>query len=127
RLLADLPLGEIRDDDLAIVHRVRQVELRSDLAQYEPDIRRRRELSRLIKNRRDGLAPEALVVAGKLLRPEAPRYRISNPADDAGSEGVVGVDPWQIDQGRPAGLDERGDAVIEQVLGSRPPRLAPPR
>jgi hypothetical protein len=59
RLLADLPFGEVRDNDLTMVHRVRQVELRSDLAQDEPHIRRRRELPCLIENRRDGLRGSA--------------------------------------------------------------------
>ena len=76
RLLPYRPLGEVRDHDLSVVHRVRERELRRRLPEDQPEIRRGRELAGLVEDRRGHLQAILRRVLAELVVPEAARYRI---------------------------------------------------
>ena len=125
RLLPYRPLGEVRDEDAAVVHREREIEARSDLTEDEPQVRRGGDLPDLVEDRRDRVGAQRLGVARKLLLPEAQRFGIAHAADDALAEAIVGVETRKIDQGRVLARDERGDAVEKEMLKARSPAVGP--
>ena len=95
RLLPYRSLGEVRDQDAAVVHRECEVEARSDLAEDEPQVRRGRELPDLVQDRRDRFGAQRFGVARKFLLPEAQRFGVGHAGDDALAEAVVGVEARQ--------------------------------
>jgi len=125
RLLPYRPFGQVCDQDAAVLHREREIEARSDLAEDEPQVRRSGDLPDLIQDRRDRVGAQRLGVARKLLLPEAQRLGIADVRDDAVAEAVVGVEARQIDQSGVLARDERRDAVEKEVFEARSPAVRP--
>ena len=126
RLLPYLSLGQVRDEDAAMVHRMGKVEFRRYWPENVAQRRRGGELANLVENGARRLGAIALVVArdtplsrngrciGSLMR-----------ATMRDAKFFVGIEPRQVDERRPRALKESGDAVKKKMLKARSPTLAP--
>ena len=74
--MAEMPFGEVCDEESFIVHDEGNLHLRFDLAQNVPNHRIQEELADFVLNRRDGLALKALVIPLILLGPKGPDVAI---------------------------------------------------
>ena len=106
RLLPYLALGEVRDKNAAILHRVREVEFRRDLPENIAQDRRGGELADFVENGARRLRLKALIVARILPCPETGDQGVCNAGDEAGAKILVGIDPRQVNKGRPRALKE---------------------
>jgi len=111
RLLPYLSLGQVRNKDAAMVHRVRKVEFRRDLPENIAQSRRGGELADLVEDRARRLGLEAPVVARILPCPKPGDEGVADVGYDAAAKILVGIDPRQIDECRPRALKESGDAM----------------
>lgn len=90
-------------------------------------MRRQKELTDLVLYRRNGLAQEALVVAFELVFPEQSEAGILDPAHDAPAVATVRKNARDAEQRDVLTLQERRHGRVQQVLQTRPPRIAPDR
>jgi len=111
RLLPYLSLGQVRNKDAAMVHRVRKVEFGRDLPKNIAQSRRGGKLAYFVEDRTRGLGLKAVVVARILPCPETGDHGIADAGHDEGAKILVGIDARQIDEGWPRALKESGDAV----------------
>ena len=119
------PLREVGDEDAAVVHRVREVEARSDLTEDEPQVRRGRELSGFVQNGRRRFRALLFRIARVLVAPEAQRLGVGYFGNDALPKAIVGVEPRQVKERRMLARDERRDAMEKKMLQPRPPAVGP--
>ena len=125
RLLPYRPFRQVRDQDAPVVHRESKVKARSDLAEDEPQVRRRGDLPDLVQDRRDRFRAERLRVAGNSSCQKRSVSGSVTRGDDALAKTVVGIEARKINKGGVLARDERRDAVIEEVLKPRPPAVGP--
>src|SRR5262249_25411148 len=118
-------LGQIYNQESAIVHRICQIELRRDLTEDKSQVWRCRKLPRLIQNGRDSFRLKVLRVPRKLLVPKPQRLRIGDTAQQSLAEAIVGVDAWEIDEARVSARQKGYNTVVQQVLGAGSPAVRP--
>src|SRR5689334_15742270 len=94
RLLPDRALGQVRDEDPAVLHRVAEIKLGPLLAENDAQRRRGGKLPHFVENGASSLRAVPCLVTRVLVAPEAAHGRITDAYKHAFAKAIINVEPW---------------------------------
>lgn len=124
-VVADLALGEVREEDAALVHDKGDAHLAANLADDVTDNRGEEQLTGLVLDRSDGLAHEARLPALVFVLPEVAEEGIVDLVHHPAAIGRVGEQTVEAEQRGVRAMRQRGDGVVQDVFQPRPPAFVP--
>src|SRR4026208_358802 len=116
---ADLALGEVGDQDAALVHEPADVDGRARLADDEPQAGRAEQHPDLVLYWRDDLDAKALVVPGELVLPVPPPDRTGAGLEEACAIAIVNEQAGKAQEGGAGSVEEEPEAIVEDVDEAR--------
>lgn len=124
-VVADLALGEVREEDAAFVHNKGDAHLAAHLADDVADDRGEKQLTGLVLDGRDGLAHEARLPALVFVLPEVAQEGILDLVHHPAAKGRVGEQAVEAEERGVRAMRQRGDGVVQDVFQPRPPAFLP--
>ena len=124
-VVADLALGEVREEDTAFVHDKGDTHLVAHLADDVADDGGEEELPGLVLDGRDGLAHEARLPALVFVLPEIAQEGIVDLVHHPAAIGRVGEQAIQAEERGVRAMRQRDDGVVQDVFQPRPPAFLP--
>ncbi len=124
-VVANLPFGEVGDEDAAFVHDKGNAHLVAHLTDDVADDWREEQLANFVLNRGDGLALEAGIPAFVFVLPEVAQERIVDLVHHPATVGRVGEQAVESEQGGVRAMRQRCDGVVQDVFEPWPPALMP--
>ena len=124
--LAKSALGEIADDDGALVHQAAEGDGAFRLGQHVAQARHHQRLADLVLDGGDGLAAEMLRPGLVFVDPEGAHHRVADMvADKPNPEGLVDEQAGEHEQGGAGNIEQSADGVGEDVIEPRSPAVRP--
>ena len=124
-VMPDLALGEVREEDAALVHHKGDAHLAAHLADDVADDGGEEELTGLVLDGCDGLAHEARLPALVIVLPEVAQEGIVDLVHHPSAIGRVGEQAVQAEERGVRAMRQRGDGVVQDVFQPRPPAFLP--
>lgn len=117
--------GEVGDENAGVVHDEWDADPVAHLPEDVANDGGGEQGTDFVLNRGDGFAHKTGIVASEFLFPELADEGVSDLLDDPTT--IVGINehPVHAEQGSVLAVEQSGDTVIEYVLHTRPPRVAP--
>lgn len=124
-VVADLALGEVGEEEAALVHDKGDADLAAHLADDVADDGGEEQLTGLVLDGRDGLAHEARLPALVFVLPEVAQEGIVDLVHHPAAIGRVGEQTVQAEERGVRAMRQRGDGVVQDVFQPRPPAFLP--
>jgi hypothetical protein len=121
---ANTPLGEIHQEDLALVHDGAQVD-RLFVGEHPTENRVREEGANLVLDRCDGLRAQVVRVPFVLFDPESSYLGIPHLSEKRAAERLVGKERGKIGERGTGLIEECEERVAQNVLKAGSPRVLP--
>ena len=124
--LAESALGQVADDDGALVHQAAEGDGALGLGQHVAQARHHQRLADLVLDRGDGFAAEMFRPAFVFVDPERSHDRVGHMVvDKANPEGLVDEQAGEHEQGGAGDVEQGADGVGEDVIEPRSPAVRP--
>ena len=124
-VVADLALGEVGDEDAALVHDKGDAHFVAHLADDVADDGGEKQLADLVLDRGDGFAHEARLPALVFILPKVAQEGIIDLIDHPSTIGRVSEQAIESKKGGVRAMSQRGDGVVQDVFESWPPAFMP--